>query len=422
MKPRTVELEDVEHIKVAYSKDTYRGHPRHCGMFNFGNGELAVTYNRAPCAYEKSDDVHHDFHYMERSEQVLARSLDNGATWPEREEVLVWQRGGAIDNLRARLWPEDTAREELDMSQPEACFFFGRSWAGKAVQLSARSGTVPLYVTFSLRSMDKGRTWERVPTLFVPPAHAETVLLNAHPPVRLPDGSFLVVLTAGGGGSVSQYKEAALYMSDDNGLSWEYITTIARDPTGVWGYTYSALIMLPSGRLQCYTMRQNINASQGNWACMNYSDDGGLSWSKVRPIGQLGYSPWVARRRPGQYSRPRATQDPSGRLMQTYEPTPTGAALCRSPYPLLLRDGRIVVLYGRRKPPFGIGGMVSEDEGKTWSQEFVLRDDANCSDLGYPVATELDNGRIFIAYYYNLDDGNKFGGTRFIAGSCFGLK
>jgi len=155
---------------------------------------------------------------------------------------------------------------------------------------------------------------------------------------------------------------------------------------------------------------------------MAYSDDGGLSWSDVRPIGQLGYSPWVSRRPSGLYSRPRTVRDPAGRLVETYEPRPTGAALFRSPYPLLLRDGRIVVLYGRRKPPYGMGGIVSEDGGETWSQEFVLRDDANCGDLGYPVATELEDGRIFTAYYYNLDDGNKFGGTRYIAGSFFRVK
>ena len=157
-------------------------------MFNFGNGELAVTYNRAPCAYEKSDDVHHDFHLYG------AVGAGPGSLVGQRRNLARARRGaclaagGAIDNLRARRCLRIQAREELDMSQPEACFFFGRSWAGKAVQLSARSGTVPLYVTFSLRSMDKGRTWERVPTLFVPPAHAETVLLNAHSPVRLPMG------------------------------------------------------------------------------------------------------------------------------------------------------------------------------------------------------------------------------------------
>ena len=48
----------------------------------------------------------------------------------------------------------------------------------------------------------------------------------------------------------------------------------------------------------------------------------------------------------------------------------------RSPWPMLLKDGRILVLFTRRMPPLGIGGVVSEDEGKTWSQEFVVRKDA----------------------------------------------
>jgi hypothetical protein len=154
---------------------------------------------------------------------------------------------------------------------------------------------------------------------------------------------------------------------------------------------------------------------------MNYSDDGGVTWSAPRPIHTLGHSPWVARRAPGSYSRPPTAKDPAGRPVQTFEPLPTGAAFYRSPFPLLLRDGRIVVTYGRRKPPYGMGCLVSEDSGETWSADTVLRDDALCWDLGYPVTMELDDGRILTVYYYNLDDGNQFGGTRFIAGTFFRL-
>ena len=84
-----------------------------------------------------------------------------------------------------------------------------------------------------------------------------------------------------------------------------------------------------------------------------------------------------------------------------------------------LRDGRIIVLFGRRKPPFGIGLIVSEDDGATWSAEAIIRADGSGPDLGYPVATQLDDGRIFTAYYFMEDDGNNFGGTRYIAGSTF---
>ena len=70
----------------------------------------------------------------------------------------------------------------------------------------------------------------------------------------------------------------------------------------------------------------------------------------------------------------------------------------------------------------GIGGVLSSDGGKTWSKEFVIRDDASSGDIGYPVGAQLDDGRIFTAYYYTLPDGNKFNGTRFIASSSFRLR
>jgi len=79
------------------------------------------------------------------------------------------------------------------------------------------------------------------------------------------------------------------------------------------------------------------------------------------------------------------------------------------------------VIFGRRHPPFGMGLIVSEDDGATWSAEAVIRADASDADLGYGVATELDDGRIFTAYYYMQEDGNSFGGSRHIAGSVFRL-
>jgi len=51
----------------------------------------------------------------------------------------------------------------------------------------------------------------------------------------------------------------------------------------------------------------------------------------------------------------------------------------------------------------------------------VIRDDAECEDLGYPVGCQLGDGRVVIAYYYALPDGNALGGTRFIAASTFRL-
>ena len=80
-----------------------------------------------------------------------------------------------------------------------------------------------------------------------------------------------------------------------------------------------------------------------------------------------------------------------------------------------------MVLFARRTRPSGLGLLVSEDDGESWSAEGIIRADGSGSDLGYPVATELDDGRIFTAYYFMEDDGNGFGGTRYIACSFFRL-
>ena len=78
------------------------------------------------------------------------------------------------------------------------------------------------------------------------------------------------------------------------------------------------------------------------------------------------------------------------------------------------------MIFTRRRVPAGIGGILSEDGGKTWSNEFVIRDDASGTDIGYAVAVEVEDGRIFTAYYYMVD-GNTRETPRFIAGSFFSI-
>ena len=213
----------------------------------------------------------------------------------------------------------------------------------------------------------------------------------------------------------------ALYGSDDQGLSWRYLAEVVREPTGRGRPGYANLLLLPSGRLQCYFnriggLRHSIE--------MTASDDGGYSWSTPRPLVVWGQSPWAALSRrhawPGDVPE---LHNPLGigRAALASSGARRGGLLYRSPWPLRLRDGRIVVIFARRKQPCGIGLIVSEDDGATWSAEAVIRADASDWDLGYPVATQLDDGRIFTAYYFMEDDGNGFGGTRHIAGSFFRL-
>jgi hypothetical protein len=65
-----------------------------------------------------------------------------------------------------------------------------------------------------------------------------------------------------------------------------------------------------------------------------------------------------------------------------------------------MRDGRLVCAYGRRDNPKGICAKVSEDDGATWSDEIVLRDDALDQDIGYCTMVQRPDGKLLTAYYF----------------------
>jgi len=385
-------MKDTEHVEVDYAQDRYAAHPRQGGIFNFGGGEIAVLYFRAPCAYREKSDVTHGFEgYKGRAQAILTRSLDGGCTWDRSGDVVVYDETLPLEERMAFLTQVEREpsipRAQIDLNASDTAIFFGRTSGSQEAPNN--------YLCFALRSPDRGLSWEDVPALIRPPEGTELVHKDGHPLVAMPDGTHLAAMTCSG--------HVWLYGTDDHGLAWEPVAHICSDPTGLGRPTYAGLILLPSGRLQCYTL--NIGGLR-DAIQVNYSDDGGYSWSVPKPIVRWGRSPWAAKRRPGK----------------------TGPALIsakgkhyRSPWPMRLQDGRIVVLFARRRQPRGMGLIVSEDEGNTWEPERILREDAAGEDIGYPVAVELAPGLIFTAYYYMLDDGNGMGGTRFIAGTRFRL-
>jgi hypothetical protein len=71
------------------------------------------------------------------------------------------------------------------------------------------------------------------------------------------------------------------------------------------------------------------------------------------------------------------------------------------PAMIRLADGRICLTYGHREEPYGMCTRLSEDNGATWGEEIVLRDDAGTADLGYPRSVQRPDGKILTVYYYN---------------------
>jgi hypothetical protein len=365
---------------------------------------------------------------------MLSRSFDHGQTWPERERRWIWHNDRSLDEILDWLRPvTPKEREQIDLADGNAIIHFchalylrfpvggvllpedegiqtrpddpGHDQAralGRNFHLGRRSDPP----SFCLRSRDRGRTWEQHATLIDGPHWA-------------PEGGFLCVNLGhvrfdngvlGIVGSTRGRNVACFYVSYDNGLSWEFVSEVARSAHSTdrdSGYTYLGVHRLPDGRLLCCMLRMPEHI-----VCVTFSDDDGVTWTPPRPVIS-----------PATYALPLTGPDPDR------APGDFTGPRYRSPRALVLRDGRIVILFARREYPArggrGILGVLSDDLGDTWSQEFVVRGDAYSYDLGYPVVTELSDGRLFAAYWFTSKDGDEpiheHRLVRYIAGTTFRL-
>ena len=268
----------VRHIKVCYSKHTYCGHPRQTGIFNYGGGELLVGHSHAPSRYQVPEDIGHSFTngYASRARIIFQRSFDHGETWSAEDPVVVWDESLPLEEKRAILYRADepaVTREQIDLTSPDAAVYFTRAATGPAYG-AEHGASNRLLECFAFRSADRGHTWETVPTRVAPPTGRTMWCAGTRIPlVAVPPTAPLLAVTIVDGSSPTS--SVSIYGSDDHGLTWEYLSEVTRDPTGIGTPGYADLLLLPNGRLQCYM----LHGQHRNVIEMCHSDDGGYSWS-----------------------------------------------------------------------------------------------------------------------------------------------
>jgi hypothetical protein len=203
---------------------------------------------------------------------------------------------------------------------------------------SSEKGDPNIYIS---RSADGGETWSRGTP--IDSGGSEITRAGGSPfgkMVTLEDGTMLLAFYSSGG--------VWLLKSGDNGKTWTDPVRIAE------GMGECALCDLGGGRLMAVMRSGTLLQSD--------STDGGLSWSSPRRItGEKEY--------PGDVLR--------------------------------LKDGRLLLTYGRRLPPYGVQGMISDDGGKTWDRDrrLLLVGDSRASDCGYPSSIQREDGLIVTVYY-----------------------
>lgn len=74
--------------------------------------------------------------------------------------------------------------------------------------------------------------------------------------------------------------------------------------------------------------------------------------------------------------------------------------------PHLMRhsSGAIILTVGRREKPYAEQILISNDDGKTWSEPIDIDDAAVTNDMGYPASVELKDGSILTLYYQHDEE------------------
>jgi sialidase-1 len=199
--------------------------------------------------------------------------------------------------------------------------------------------------TWMLRSVDGGLRWSapyRVP------------VNSPHGPVAASGGRLLYAgkqLWEPGG-------KNGFCESTDDGVTWRWVSDIPLRP-GDSAENYHELHAVETADRRILVHIRNHNPANDRETLQTESADGGRTWSVPHSIGVWGLPSHLLR----------------------------------------LRDGRLLMSYGHRRPPFGNQARLTEDHGRTWSEPMLLSSEGFSGDLGYPSTVELANGDLLTVWY-----------------------
>ncbi len=361
--------DDLTHLTIYSDPAYFSAWPFSHGMWAFADGEVLIGFSRGASAYDSPQEVQHKVVNTERGEFFTLRSNDGGRTWP----VETLRSIGTHHALASRLIGGTASRAPAvapDWTSPDFCMTAGFAQPPEAAPNVG-------YVQYSV---DRGRSWDgpfRIPSFGFSWVQVKPTYV-----VR-PDGVVLLFVTVKRetAPTFPATRFVAVLASPDKGLTWNYLSSIMATTPDVQYVNryYASPVLLPDGRILA-SLRCQIDGKNA-WPEIFESADGGRTWHFVARVSDWGGPTWLT----------------------------------------LLRDGRLLSVYGYRVRPYGIRARVSEDDGRTWGNEIVLRDDGGSHDLGYPRAVQLEDGRVLASYYFNRSDDplQCNGGVRHIAGTLF---
>jgi hypothetical protein len=259
--------------------------------------------------------------------------------------------GGRTWALEVPSFLDEADKEREATDPPGGVDFTHPNFAMTLRMVSSRTGFSRFYYSY-----DRGHNWKgpyKLPTYDQKGIAARTdyIVNSKH--------DCMAFLTA----SKPNGKEGRVFCArtTDGGKTWKFVSWIGPEPQGF-------SIMPSSVRISSDRILTAIRREEGpeHWVDAYATDDNGATWKFL--------------------NKPALS---------------TGGSVGNPPSMIKLKDGRIAVTYGYRSAPYGIRARVSSDNGLSWGDEIMLRDDGGWWDLGYPRTVQRPDGYIVTTYYFN---------------------
>jgi hypothetical protein len=362
----------MQHVVIYREAGRYAGWPANYGIWSWGE-EVVVGYIVGH--YQHNDT----FHARDKNQPFLtyqSRSLDGGRSW-DVQPFAGKSPGGrglsADEHMNEELWvanhldgPEGLQPSPggIDFSHPDFALMCART----NLHAGARSW---FYISY-----DRCRQWQGpydLPTAQLLPSGEPGIAARTDYLIDSRDTCTLFLTAVKSNG-----REGSIFCahSEDGGKHFNFLAWVTPEPQG--HAIMPAALRLSPTRILCAVRCSGPRTGAERppcWIDLYASNDNGATWhffNRPVPNTGLGGNP------------PTLTQ---------------------------LHDGRLLMTYGLRHAPYAILAMLSEDSGATWGAPITLRERAGNHDIGYPRTTQLVDGRVVTAYYWN----DRADGERYIA-------
>lgn len=339
------EVSNAVHTIVAIEQDRFHGWPANNGVWQWGD-EILVGYTQGDYAVEDGHNI------TGMQETLLSRSVDGGETWT------MYDPEDFLDDGNITWVPKNKKTLEQPINFHHKGFAMRITGTGYHGNDDPEGG---FYYSY-----DRGKTWRGPYFLGRINEHPE---LKGKAIVARTDYIVLDKMTLYIFAAVVEngYPRLALFTTDDGGMQFEFANWISPANVDYNAHMCSTVQLAENKFIMAFRkVYPALDNKKGNMIHALVSEDGGRSWQSLSTVKHFDSS-----------SNPPAL--------------------------LRMKDGRLVCVYGDRHNSV-MAGKYSHDEGKTWSEEFIIRDDFkdlnSTWDFGYPRLVQRRDGKLVAMYYW----------------------